>query len=206
MTTTVAGVNTAFSGIYGNTANLPSIFPQFVQSVTLPNQAVKAEPYRRGSIPYNMPSWDEPLDAIKIVFLMGQDASGLPMVYDFLSRWQALVRLGRGSRKNQGPTETDRWFAQEAAKPPTFAFDFHVHLLRGTLNSLGTSVSGAAAVAMASQMEISATYRIVSAWLASFKSSDLDYAAGGGKFVTIEANLYPEAVVLESAGGSSALP
>lgn len=111
---------------------LSPIFPQFVQSVALPEIKMRAVAIRRDSIPYQMPSWDEPLDAVKIVFIM--DTTGNvneSAVGKLLDTWTTLVRGGRGSRKtgyfspNNAPT-LDNTFSLD------FRFDFKVSLLRGS--------------------------------------------------------------------------
>lgn len=127
----VRGINRWFQRYYLGEQLLPELSPQFVQSVSFPNFETKAESFRRANIPYNMPSWDSPLEPLKVVFLIAQSDLGKSAVYDFITRWQGLVRLGRGSRDNQGPSLYDRWPAPDDAAVPEFRFDFIINLLRG---------------------------------------------------------------------------
>ena len=131
MTWAVRAVNSTFSSIYGGKIRVPEIFPQFVKSVTFPTVTVRAEPYRRGSLPYNMPSWDEPLEPVRIVFLAEQNSIGQSSAYTFLTHWLALVRRGRGSRTFGGPQDGDEIPGIGLQTTADFRFNFEVHLLRG---------------------------------------------------------------------------
>lgn len=82
-------------------AAVPKFLPQFVQSVTFPELKMKAEAFRRDSIPFNMPSWDEPMDPVKITFLMDTWPNpNQSMVVSLMQAWQAIVRAGRGDRSS----------------------------------------------------------------------------------------------------------
>lgn len=79
--------------------NVPALAPQFVQSITLPELKMKPEVVRRDSVPFNMPSWDEPMDAVKITFLVETNSDPKQsLVISLLTAWQAIVRAGRGDR------------------------------------------------------------------------------------------------------------
>jgi len=119
---------------------IPPIFPQYAQSVTIPELKMKADPIRRGNVPFNMPSWDEPLDAMRITFLMPVNQNyGISPTNDtlaFLTTWHELVRAGRGSRVHGGLTG---WYAETLALRPKgsrtpygypFRFNFEVYLLK----------------------------------------------------------------------------
>lgn len=78
--------------------------PYYLVSFSLPEQKVKAEVVRRDSRSYQMPSWDEPLEAAKIVFIFDdgdrrlQGASyAASRVLEILTAWRAVVRAGRGA-------------------------------------------------------------------------------------------------------------
>lgn len=132
LTNAVKGVNDSFRQFYPSDSPLiPDLFPQFVAAVTFPTFTVKPDVFRRSSIPYNMPVWDDPLDPIKITFLLEQNNRSQSTVYEFVTKWQALVRLGRGSRHLEGPANTDRWPGPETDALPQFVFDFQIQLLRG---------------------------------------------------------------------------
>lgn len=118
-------------------ADVPQFFPQFVQSVTLPEQKMKAEQFRRDSVPYNMPSWDEPLDPVKIVFLM--DTNNNPnqsRVTSVLQAWQAVCRAGRGDRSTLY-VERDFAIPLNANLRYDYTFPIRVAQLRG-----GSAVHG----------------------------------------------------------------
>lgn len=124
------------SDVASATTTLPAyvvrnMLPQLVQSVALPALAVKTEMFRRGALPYLMPSWDEPLEPIKLVFLVDQSPTGLPTMYEFFYQWQELARVGRGSRKNGPPTSANGGYP---LRQPEFRyrFDFNLNLCRGS--------------------------------------------------------------------------
>lgn len=93
----VNGIN-AYASEVSDLSRVPSVPAYFAASVTLPELRVKSETIRRDSRPYQMPSWDDPLDAIRVVFLLDA-ASGAKasIIYRVLESWRALVRAGRGS-------------------------------------------------------------------------------------------------------------
>ena len=110
--------------------SLAPFLPQYVRSCTMPELRTKSEPIRRDSLPYNMPSWDDPLDAIKVVFLLETSTQTFSTVVAFLDLWLALTRAGRGSRE-AGYYNTLGWFRLNAAYSVDFRFDVFLYLLRG---------------------------------------------------------------------------
>lgn len=116
---------------------LAPIFPQYVRSITLPELRTKADPIRRDSNSYNTPSWDDPLDPIKIVFMMdtkNQDDSS--DVMRFLDAWLALTRAGRGGR-SQGYTPSEGWLLLNSDYRVDFQFNVNLFLLRGFAMTFG---------------------------------------------------------------------
>lgn len=126
----------------------PAILPQFAKSVSLPENKVRPDAIRRCSIPYQTPSWDEPLDAVKVQFYLVHDSGNTESespVLSFLNQWLQLVRAGRGLRSTGGP---DYWGNVEApplrevsGSPgslimPTYRFTFELVLLKGYVSSL----------------------------------------------------------------------
>lgn len=105
LTDAISGINEALKWYARPWVNADDLPPYYIAAVTLPELKVRAEPVRRDSRAYNMPSWDEPLDAIKIVFIMddggvsrlNNDAKLSAGIIRLLSGWRALVRAGRGS-------------------------------------------------------------------------------------------------------------
>lgn len=111
--------------------SLAEILPQYVRSVTLPEIRTKADPVRRDSIPFQMPSWDDPLDAVKLVFLLDtHDQDDTSNVIQFLDAWLALTRAGRGSRF-QGYNVNPGWMTLNANFTVDFMFSVYIYLLRG---------------------------------------------------------------------------
>lgn len=110
---------------------LADILPQYVRSVTLPEIRTKAEPIRRDSIPYNMPSWDDPLDPVKIVFVLDtHNQDDTSNIVQFLDAWLALTRAGRGNRFN-GYYATPGWMTLNSDYRVDFQFNIELYLLRG---------------------------------------------------------------------------
>lgn len=110
---------------------LAAILPQYVRSIALPEIRTKAEPTRRDSIPYNMPSWDDPLDAIKITFLLDTHAQDdRSDVIQFLDAWLALTRAGRGCRFD-GYRPQLGYLLLNTDYGIDFAYNVNVYLLRG---------------------------------------------------------------------------
>lgn len=120
---------------------LPDIVPQYVRSIALPEFRTKAEPVRRDSIPFNMPSWDDPLDGIKIVFLLDtKNLDDSSAVTKFLDAWLNLTRAGRGSR-NQGYSALGNWLKLNSDYRVDFQFNFNLYLLRGAEATSGGFVN-----------------------------------------------------------------
>jgi hypothetical protein len=116
---------------------LAPIIPQYVRSITLPELRTKAEPVRRDSNSYNMPSWDDPLDAIKLTMVLDtKDANDKSDVIQFLDAWLALTRAGRGSR-SQGYSALGNWLKLNSDFRVDFQFNVNVFLLRGANMTVG---------------------------------------------------------------------
>ena len=114
-------------------ANIPidPILPQYLRSISLPEVRTKAEPIRRDSVPFQMPSWDDPLDPIKITFLMDtHQQDDVCNVVQFLDAWLALTRAGRGSRV-LGYNMNKAWVLLNDSFSIDFRFDVWLSLLRG---------------------------------------------------------------------------
>lgn len=128
----------------GAAANLPqlaSIKPHYVRSIVFPEIRVKSDVVRRDSIPYNMPSWDDPLDAIKITFLLDtHDGDNKSDVVQFLNAWMALTRAGRGARF-QGFNAQTGFLLLNVDYRVDFMFNINLYLLRGAANTSGGTVN-----------------------------------------------------------------
>ena len=120
---------------------LAPMLPQYVRSVTLPELRTKPDVVRRDSIPYNMPSWDDPLDPIKITFLLDtNEQDDRSDVTRFLDAWLALTRAGRGSRF-QGYTAPQGHLLLNADYRVDFQFNVNLYLLRGANVTVGGFVN-----------------------------------------------------------------
>lgn len=109
------------------------ILPQHVQSITLPEiQKVRAEPIRRESIAYPMPSWDEALEPIVASFIL-DDTTPNPVI-TMLEQWGGLVRAGRGLRTASGgfPLNQSLAIKLNANFRMEFRFNIYIFLLQGS--------------------------------------------------------------------------
>jgi hypothetical protein len=119
---------------------LSQVLPQFIRAVTMPELKTKADVIRRDSVPYQMPSWDEPLDPVKVTFVLDtNNEDDKSAVIQFLDAWLALTRAGRGDRF-QGYTNTN-WLTLDQNYRVNYAYNFHLFLLRGTAFSAGNTVN-----------------------------------------------------------------
>lgn len=109
---------------------LADVLPQFVRSISLPELRTRADPIRRDSVPFQMPSWDDPLDPVKVTFLLDtSNEDDKSAVIQFLDAWLALSRAGRGSRF-QGYTSTG-WLTLDSNYRVNCFFNLNLFLLRG---------------------------------------------------------------------------
>lgn len=110
---------------------LSPILPHYVRSISLPELRTKPDVVRRDSVPFNMPSWDDPLDPIKITFLLdSQQQDDRSDVVLFLNAWMALTRAGRGSRF-QGYSAPQGQLILNTDYRVDFQFNVNLYLLRG---------------------------------------------------------------------------
>lgn len=112
----------------------------YVTSLSMAGYTVRADTFRRDSIPFQMPSWDEPVEPLTVTFLM--ESKNPNVVLNFLSTWLAATRAGRGERYSEGfdpnatGLNTRRTFAQiELNENYTidFVYTFTVWLLQGSI-------------------------------------------------------------------------
>lgn len=115
--------------------NIPAIPSYFAQSVTFPELRVRADQFRRDSRPYNMPSFDDPPDPVRITFILDAAEGGeSSRIYSLLNKWRSLVRAGRGAMS----TETDVRLNQNYRID--FAFNINVRLLKGSRPSIRSTI------------------------------------------------------------------
>jgi hypothetical protein len=170
----------------GDQLQVPSLLAvrkQLVQNVALPDTKIKAEYFRRDSLPYMMPSWDEPLEAVKMTFLLDTNTNAVSTMQDFLSKWLELVRAGRGFRSTgykpdghgNSPVLLDANYQSD------YRFDCFLSFLRGNTNAETFS-----------DLEAWQTLKLQQAYVASFRISDLSYT--NTALVSLEACFYVEAM------------
>jgi hypothetical protein len=110
-----------------------SIPPYFAASISLPELRVKPEVYRRDSRAYQMPSFDDPLDSVKIMFHLDdatlatrdQNVVAKSMIYRVMDLWRKVVRAGRGALGAEDSIPLNANYTIE------YAYPIYVYLLRG---------------------------------------------------------------------------
>lgn len=173
---------------------LVDVIPQYVRSVTLPELRTKAEPIRRDSVPYNVPSWDDPLDPVKLVFMWDtHDQNERSDVIQFLDAWLALTRAGRGARY-QGYTTNRGHLLLNNDYRVDFQFDINLYLLRGgDANAGGFNNDGSDNTAFKEfTARANAAYR-------TFQSRQSSIQQGAQKF-SEQPTSFEEAVTYEQLG------
>ena len=187
-----AGTAKTFSGLI-------NIFEYEAQSVALPERRVKADPIRRDSRVYNMPGSDEPLDAIKMTFLLDSAASTSTSsnLLTILAAWRALVRAGRGA------VSVEDGFTLNANYRIDYAFNVPVTLYQGgAVDGYGTK----------NDFDVSRVFVLQNCWLSGYKLLDLTY--GDSKNVLVDATFYADdltdypslSAMAGAMGGSSQTP
>jgi hypothetical protein len=130
MTSVLRGVTTQLS------IDLPPIPAYFAQSISIPELRVKADAFRRDSRPYNMPTWDDPLDPVKINFVLDAALPGYASrIYNVLDRWRSLVRAGRGSMSKEVMPVLNNNYRID------FQFNITVMLLRGGQAAINSALN-----------------------------------------------------------------
>lgn len=105
---------------------LPDIPGYFAASVTVPELRVLPDVVRRDSRPYNMPGWDNQLDAVRVNFIVDANPeSDQSIIYQTLDAWRTLVRAGRGSMSSEMSVNLNQNYRVD------YSFDIMVYLLRG---------------------------------------------------------------------------
>ena len=203
----VVDFSTAITGLNGNFTErtlAPKLAAYTSRSVTLPELKTKSDQVRRDSRPYQMPSWDEPLDAIGMTFTLdshkstGDNADPYSSdLYQLLTMWRVSVRAGRGAMSKE--TEVPQLNAKYRVD---YAFDVGVRLLRGcsnptavdTVNSNSAAYDPTVDSPVVNDLEFSMQLVLVKCWLGGFKMSELSY--DDSKPVTISATFYAEDICM----------
>jgi hypothetical protein len=208
-------------GSYTRYAALRKIPTYQVASIGLPELRVRAEAIRRDSRSYQMPSWDDPLDPIKISFILPADEAEKQNLMLFLEGWRVLVRAGRGNVSTEISVTLNDDYRID------YAYDIFLHLQRGGETTppraefdrtgvFGTPSAGGAPVddeervtshtvsmpATKNDFGTDPSYIIFlkNAWLSAYKICDLAYA--DAKVAAIEATFYAEDVLLSDPNSS----
>jgi hypothetical protein len=181
----------------------------YASTVALPELKVNAEVVRRDSRPYNMPSWDDPLGAIRVTFIhdVGQTKVGSVQrseIMKLLTVWRAVVRAGRGGMSTEDSFILGAYYntARELAgtRQRLDAHNIALYLLKGAgmpgQEATGTSESELA-LDDATRLETSTKYVIQNAWLSSFQVSELNYNQQT-QLVTVSATFFAEDISLFS--------
>lgn len=183
-----------------------SIYAQVVQ---LPEQVVRPDVVRRDSRPYNMPSWDDPLGAIRVTLLsdIGAQKQGTGFtseVLKMLSTWRAVVRAGRGGMSTEDSFTLNVYYSTAREKSgfrsPLHCFNIPIYLLKGP-GTPGQELSGMKLdgddgqneLDNASEFETSTKLLLMNAWLSSYQYGDLSYATG--QPLTISTVLYADDIL-----------
>ncbi len=115
-----------------NQGRLLPIQPFEAQSVVLPDLRTRSESVPRDSRPFQMPSMDEPLEAIRMTFVMNSDQQNSSNLLRVLSGWRTLVRAGRGGMSAETSYALNDNFTVD------FAFDVTLTLMRpGLIQNTG---------------------------------------------------------------------
>lgn len=142
--------------------SLAPLIPQYVRSCSLPEQRTKSEPIRRDSVAYNMPSWDDPLDPVKLVFMIETNSYRSSRVLAFLDAWLVITRAGRGGRV-AGYYEPTGWLTLNSDYSIDFRFDVNLYLLRGGFPSSSFNQSSSTTVSPSSTNQVTPSAALVTA-------------------------------------------
>lgn len=199
---------------------LTQLSKQHCISVSLPELSIKSDSISRATVPYQMPSMDEPCSPIRVQFIL--DASpqqpNLSPVYNLLEAWRAFVRAGRGGLSSEPAITLSSNFTTR------YAFNVTLYLACGvasqpqnqTVNNLASTLNNNAATGLAGQpiggfsaqtsntlsqsalslpaasLSISSAYVLENCWVGSYKLSDFNYE--NTRVTMIDAQFFAEDV------------
>ncbi len=189
------------SNVLGNNVSLPFVPPKlasyYVRVMGLPELRVRPDVVRRDSRPYQMPSWDDPCEAVRMTFLLDCFQPGKVFnpyrsdVYQMLDVWRAVVRAGRGGMSTEYAITLDNNYRID------YAHDIGLNLLRPDVPEFNPNVTTSDAVT--NDLQYSLQLKLVNCWLAGFRLEEVSYE--GSKFLHIEATFYTEDVRQLAANG-----
>ena len=187
----LSGINAAFGSqtMMKDTNELPKptisgVDSYDIQQLSLPATTVNSDAFRRGSIPYVMPTFDNQLDAVRVVFMIdGGDRAVTQMngsyVLNFIEAWHMLVRAGRQ------PRGSGYWVRLTQNLTSSFRFPVTLRFLRGSAYQDPATLG-------ADELEPGMELTLENAWVSSYKLSDLTYLSTG--LLTLDVTLVCEAV------------
>lgn len=180
-------------------SELDDIYPYEAQTLALPEQKIRTETVKRDSRAYQTPSWDEPLDPIRMTFLLNVNSGperrqGILAIF---TAWRALIRAGRGA------VSREHSFRLNDDYRINFAFDVPVLLLKGGRLRAATTASQATPLlrpnlaglpgilvgpqssffsasttnrpATKTDLEVSYTFRLIKLWLVGWQVQQLSH-------------------------------
>lgn len=163
------------------TPKLPQIPRYFATAISIPEQKVRAEQITRDSRVYNVPGKDEPLDPVKISFVMddggkvakGEADAAQSTIYTILDVWRSVVRAGRGAVGSEASIDLGANYRID------YAFPVYIYLLKG--QSLPAASTASSVTRMRSS---SPTFE--STFEGGFASGDLESAVSVSSAPTFE--------------------
>jgi hypothetical protein len=165
----------------------PRLATYHAASVALPELKIRPEQIKRDSRPYQVPSWDDPCEAVRINFILDSFKPGGAVVspyrsdiYQMLDVWRMVTRAGRGPMSKEFSITLDANYRID------YAFDVRLMLLRPA-STPDTD---------ANDLEFSLQLRLVNCWLSTFRLSELSY--DGTKVSQLEATFYTEDIRQET--------
>lgn len=133
LSSVIKGLNDSLKAAHATTfPTLPDVPRYFPASISIPEQKMKADMVRRDSRAYNMPSWDEAMDAFKITFILddgGRNKSAVAnsqsFIYTVLDIWRSVMRAGRGAVGSEPSVRLNDAYTID------YAFPIYLYLLKG---------------------------------------------------------------------------
>jgi hypothetical protein len=176
----------------------------YATAVSLPELKVSPDVIRRDSRPYNMPGCDDPLEAIRVTFIhdVGTTDSGggggfRSEIMKILTIWRAIVRAGRGGMSVEDSFILNAYYSTMTqvggVNQPLHAHNIPIYFLKGAGTpgkEIDKPTTSNRELDDATLLETSTKYVLQSAWLSSFKISDLSYDKSSN--VTVTATFYAD--------------
>ena len=147
----------------------------YAKAVIFPEQAITQDPVRRGTIPYLMPSWDQPCQPARVTFYDESSDRG-SRIYRALLAWLQLARQGRFNVTGRD-MYADMSSVDSLRSIGAYRQDIQLSMLTGT---------GSAAVE-GGGLQVSDTWIMHQAWCS--KVQPLELSQDNGTVHTIDAEI-----------------